>query len=281
MKKSTSEVLLRPRVGALVAFARVGRAMLLAIYCWVPVGSATACDTTPHPPTYGYTIVAAWPHDNGAYTQGLVVDDGILYESTGRYGASSLRIVDLKSGGIIKRVDLPDAYFGEGIAILGNKIFQLTWRERKGFVYDRRTLKRLGEFHYTGEGWGLTSDGTSLIMSDGTDTLRYFDPLTFRISRRLRVHDCDGPIDDLNELEFVDGEILANVWRRDVIARIDPQSGRVRGWIDLHGLQHVDDKEAVLNGIAYDKERNRLLVTGKLWPKLFQIQLREPARVRR
>jgi glutaminyl-peptide cyclotransferase len=224
--------------------------------------------------TYGYEVVHTWSHDPDAYTQGLAFKDGILYEATGRYGASWLRAIDLDTGKIRKQINLPARYFGEGIAILDDKIYQLTWREHKGFIYDRRSFAPLGEFNYDGEGWGLTTDGASLIMSDGTDRLRFLDPQTFRVRRTIRVRANAQPLAGLNELEFVKGEVLANVWRQDVIARIDPNSGTVRGWIDLTGLPRVDNAEAVLNGIAYDEARDRLFVTGKLWPKLFEIRLK-------
>ncbi len=227
-------------------------------------------------PTYGYEVVGSWPHDSAAYTQGLVFANGVLYESTGRHGASSVRVVDLTTGRVMKKVDLPAAYFGEGLAILHGKIFQLTWRNGKGFIYARDTLQRLGEFRYHGEGWGLTTDGRSLIMSDGSHRLRFLDPRTFAVQRTVAVHDEHGrPLNALNELEYIKGEIYANVWQRDVIARIDPATGKVRGWIDLTGLWVHDAADAVLNGIAYDREHDRIFVTGKLWPKLFEIRLKK------
>ncbi|OGI61478.1 MAG: glutamine cyclotransferase [Candidatus Muproteobacteria bacterium RBG_16_60_9] len=242
------------------------------------IGGDGAANRVDDVPTYGYDVVNTWPHDPNAYTQGLTVKDGVLYESTGRYGASSLRIVDLATGRIEKSVNLPAKYFGEGIAVLGDRLFQLTWREHIGFIYDRHTLARLGEFSYDGEGWGLTTDGRSLILSDGTDRLRFLDAQSFRVHRTLKVRDRGEPLRNLNELELVNGEILANVWQSNAIARIDPDTGQVRGWIDLRGLLNVDTADAVLNGIAYDEARDRLFVTGKLWPALFQIRLRQPDR---
>lgn len=225
-------------------------------------------------PVQGYEVVASWPHDPEAFTQGLLYADGQLYESTGRYGASSLRRVEIESGTVLQRRDLPRRYFGEGIALLDGRIYLLTWRSGKGFVFARDSFALLGTFRYQGEGWGLTTDGGSLIMSDGSAVLRFLDPGTFRTVRRIEVRDGGEPIENLNELEYVRGEIYANVWGRDAIARIDPASGRVRGWIDLAGLHRARQPDAVLNGIAYDAAHGRLFVTGKLWPRLFQIRVR-------
>ncbi len=229
-------------------------------------------------PTYIYEIVNSWPHDFTAFSQGLIFKNGTLYESTGQYGLSSLRIIDLKTGKIKKKVDVPKQYFAEGITILKERIFQLTWRSHKGFIYEPNTLQLLGEFSYEGEGWGLTDDGHSLIISDGTNILRFLNPDTFKIQKIIRVHINDMPLMNLNELEYIKGEIYANIWRTDIIARIDPDSGKTLGLIDLTGLLPVDkrkNKDAVLNGIAYDQAHDRLFVTGKMWPRIFEIHLKK------
>lgn len=229
-------------------------------------------------PTYTYTIVNRWPHDQTAFTQGLEYKDGSLYESTGRNGSSSLRIVDLTSGSIKTRVGLEDHYFAEGITLLNGKIFQLTWRNQQGFIYDQKTLSLLGEFSYEGEGWGLTDDGHFLIISNGTNTITFLNPETFQVEKIINVFEDDEPLVDLNELEYVKGEIYANIWHTDKIVRIDPGSGKILGSIDLTGLfpaEERQEKEAVLNGIAYDQTQDRLFVTGKLWPVLFEIELEE------
>jgi len=225
---------------------------------------------------YGYQIVNIWPHDSNAFTQGLILSDGKLLESTGQEGFSSLRRVDLETGKVLKKVDVPVPYFAEGIALLNGKIYQLTWQHHVGFIYDAQSFERVGQFNYTEEGWGLATDGTSLILSDGSNRLRFLDPSDFHVTRTIAVRDGQTPIKELNELEFVQGEIYANVWHDNRIATIDPQSGRVTAWIDLNGLMpegELPDPEAVLNGIAYDQANNRLYVTGKLWPKLFEIKV--------
>ena len=227
-------------------------------------------------PEYTYKIVKAFPHDPEAYTQGLVYKDGFLYEGTGLNGRSSLRKVRLDSGEVVQRVDLPPEFFGEGIALLGGKIFQLTWKAGTGFIYDARDFHLLRKFSYPGEGWGLTTDGHLLYMSDGTPEIRVLNPETLKEVRRISVHDGASPIQELNELEFINGEIFANVWQTDRIARISPRTGRVVGWIDLSGIlspMYRRTPDAVLNGIAYDPEHKRLLVTGKLWPNVFEITL--------
>jgi glutamine cyclotransferase len=231
------------------------------------------------PPTYVAAVVRRWPHDPTAYTQGLEFHDGALYESTGLEGQSSVRVVNLATGGVVRRVALPAEYFGEGITIFGGRLYQLTWKSGKGFIYDAASLAPRDSFTYVGEGWGLTHDARSLVMSDGTSTLRFLDPATLTVERRLAVTRGGQPVERLNELEWVDGEIYANVWQTDQIARIDPASGAVTGWIDLAGLlsraeRAGADSVGELNGIAYDPAAKRLFVTGKRWPVLFEIELR-------
>ena len=225
----------------------------------------------------GYEIVKTYPHARDAYTQGLIFHDGKLIESTGREGKSSVRRVDIETGDVLQKASLPYEYFGEGLTLLNGKLYQLTWQHQKGFVYDPVTFEKVGEFNYHGEGWGLTHDGQFLILSDGTNRLRFIDPSTFQVKKIVNVNDRGAAVNRLNELEYVKGEILANVWGSNRIARIDPNSGEVRGWIDLTGLLstgEVSDGDAVLNGIAYDEPTGRLVVTGKLWPKLFEIRLK-------
>ncbi|HJP90792.1 MAG TPA: glutaminyl-peptide cyclotransferase [Pyrinomonadaceae bacterium] len=228
-------------------------------------------------PKYGYQIVNIWPHDSNAFTQGLILADGKLLESTGEEGRSSLRSVDLQTGRVLKKVDVPPPYFAEGIALLNGKIYQLTWQHKLGFIYDAQTFERVGQFNYTGEGWGLATDGQSLILSDGSSRIRFLDPNNFRVTKTITVLDGTTPIDQLNELEYVQGSIYANVWHEDRIAIVDPQNGHVTGWIDLRGLMpegELQDAEAVLNGIAYDQANDKLYVTGKLWPRLFEIKVK-------
>lgn len=230
------------------------------------------------PRVVGYEVVNTWPHASDAYTQGLIFHEGKIIESTGQEGKSSIRRLEIQTGDILQRVSLPFEYFGEGLTLLNGKLYQLTWQHKKGFIYDVATFQKLGEFNYYGEGWGLTDDEQSLILSDGTNRLRFIDPSTFQVKRVIAVADGGVPISQLNELEYVKGEILANVWHQDRIARIDPQSGKVLGWIDLKGLispNELPDSEAVLNGIAYDEQSGRLFVTGKLWPKLFEIRIKK------
>lgn len=226
----------------------------------------------------GYEIVKAYPHDPRAYTQGLLFAGGNLIESTGRVGQSTLRRVDLQTGKVLARVEVPPPYFAEGLTLLDGKLYQLTWQHGVGFIYDANTFSKLGEFKYSGEGWGLTTDGQRLILSDGTNRLRFFDPEEFKLSKSIEVSDRGRPVLELNELEFIKGEIYANVWHNQKIARIDPATGRVNAWVDLTGLSNwseASDEEAVLNGIAYDAGSDRLFVTGKLWAKLFEIRLRQ------
>ncbi len=246
--------------------------ILLAALCF-PFLAATS----QHVAVARYAILHSYPHDPNAFTQGLVFIDGHLYESTGRQGHSSLRMVDPATGWVLKEYDLPKQYFGEGLTDWGDTLVQLTWTSGVAFVYDRSTFTPRRTLHYTGEGWGLTHDSTALILSDGSATLRFLDPNSFREIRKLTVRDeSNHPVPDLNELEYIRGEIYANIWHEDRIARISPKTGRVVGWIDLSGLLKpgdTSDEEAVLNGIAYDAKSDCLFVTGKLWPKLFEIKV--------
>lgn len=236
--------------------------------------------TAPSPeeiPVYTYEIVASYPHDPKAYTQGLVFRDGLFYESTGQYDQSTLRKVEFKKGKVKKKIDVPGQYFAEGVTIFNSKIYQLTWLQGKGFIYDLKDFKLEGEFTYEGEGWGLTNDGQLLILSDGTNRLRFIDPATFHVVKILSVTDGQQPVAGLNELEYIHGAIFANIWKKDKIARIDPLTGRVLAWIDLDGLrppETMQNSENVLNGIAYDEANDRLYVTGKRWPQVFEIRLR-------
>jgi glutamine cyclotransferase len=239
--------------------------------------AGNAAANTAAPVKYGYEIVHIYPHDPGAFTQGLVFIDGKLYEGTGQEGRSSLREVELQTGHVLKKVDVPEPYFGEGIALLNNKVYQLTWQHQVGFIYNADNFEQVGKFNYTGEGWGLTTDGHSLILSDGSNRIRFLDPDSFQVTKTIAVVDGNLPVNELNELEYINGEIYANIWHDNRIVTIDPQTGRITGWIDLNGLLppgDVQDDEAVLNGIAYDQAGNRLFVTGKLWPRLFEIKLK-------
>jgi len=227
---------------------------------------------------YTYEVVEVYPHDPKAFTQGLVIHQGRLYEGTGIYGRSSLREVDLETGRVVREFNLSPNYFGEGIAILSNRIYQLTWLEHVGFIYDLDTFEMVGEFHYPTDGWGLTTDGTYLIMSDGSSTLYFLDSETFDVVRQIEVIDGNERVRMLNELEYVAGKLYANVWLTDKVVIIDSQSGKVEGWVDFSGLlnpESVTQPVDVLNGIAYDPETEMLVVTGKLWPELYQVQLVE------
>jgi glutaminyl-peptide cyclotransferase len=222
-----------------------------------------------------YEVVKSYPHDRGAFTQGLVYLDGMFYEGTGLNGQSTIRKVKVETGEVLQQRQIDEKYFGEGIAILGDKLVQLTWQSETGFVYDRESFKPLRTFSYQGEGWGLTHDGSRLIMSDGSATIRFLDPESLKETGRITVRDGARPIGNLNELEFVKGELFANVYMTDRIVRFSPKTGQVTGWIDLAGL--LSPREAVgvdvLNGIAYDAAGDRLFVTGKLWPRVFEIRL--------
>ncbi len=232
------------------------------------------------PPVYGYRVINSYPHDPNAFTQGLVWHEGVVYEGTGlnrQYGGvSTLRRVDLGTGEVLQMITLPDQYFGEGIVVWGETIIQLTWRNRVGFVYDRHSFELLREFSYPTEGWGITHDGERLIVSDGTNTLYFWDPETLLEIGRVSVYDLDRPVTRLNELEYMNGEVWANVWLTNRIARIDPQSGRVMAWVDLSGLLDgvsLTRPPDVLNGIMFDAANGRIFVTGKYWPLLFEIEV--------
>jgi len=228
-------------------------------------------------PVQGYEVVRTYPHDRAAFTEGLFLRDGVLYESTGQY-PSDIRAVRLETGEVLSKRELPTVYFGEGIVAVGERLYSLTWRNHMGFVWTLDDFSPLGGFTYPGEGWGLTTDGRRLIMSDGTDQIRFLDPDTLAETGRISVTADDRPLRQINELEWIDGEIYANLWQTDRIARIDPETGRVKAFIDLSGLlphdPAMDPNDDVLNGIAWDAEARRLFVTGKRWPTLFEIRLK-------
>jgi glutamine cyclotransferase len=244
------------------------RLLLCVALIEMDAASCRAADT--------YRVVHSYPHDPHAFTQGLVYADGHLYESTGLNGHSSLRMVEVETGRVLQELPVPSQYFAEGLAAWGSTLVQLTWQSHTAFVYDRFSFRQLRTLSYTGEGWGLAADGKELILSDGTAELRFLDPETFHELRRITVKDHGRPVTELNEMEMVKGELYANVWYSDRIARISPANGKVLGWIDLTGLLPKSDRtdpQAVLNGIAYDAANDRLFVTGKLWPRLFEIKV--------
>lgn len=242
-----------------------------------PTVTADVPRAPPPTPRFVADVVTRIAHTPDAFTQGLVFDQGRLYESTGLNGQSSLRELDPATGRVLRRRDLAEEFFAEGLTILDGKIYQITWRSQRCFVYDAATLRPIAEHAYHGEGWGLTHDGRNLILSDGTDRLRFFDPTTFAELRSVRVRDGERYIEQLNELEMVDGEVYANIWHDDRIARIDPATGRVVGWIDastVHASMGLTDPEAVTNGIAWEPRTRRLILTGKNWPAMFEVRLR-------
>ena len=258
------------------SIASPNQALLGVLLC---LAALLACFGVPQPALAAdtYKIIHTYPHDLQAFTQGLIFVDGRLYESTGLNGRSTLRLDDLDTGQTLQQKNVPAAFFAEGLTDWSNTLVQLTWQAHTGFVYDRSTFQLLRTFHYDGEGWGLTHDSRQLILSDGTSSLRFLDPATFAVARTIKVLDHGKPIYQLNELEYVRGEIYANVWMTDRIARISPQTGAVLGWLDLAGIMPVTERsspDAVLNGIAYDAAHDRLFVTGKLWPRLFEIQVK-------
>lgn len=256
------------RLHALTCVAAITCVLALMVNRDLGAQGSTPVDT--------YRVVKTYPHDPGAYTQGLVYRDGFLFESTGLNGRSSLRKVRLETGEVVQQRRVDQAHFAEGLADWNDQLVQLTWQSNVAFVYELASFAPRKTYDYSGEGWGLTHDGKRFILSDGTNQLRFLDPETFREIGRVSVMDGQTPVRDLNELEFIRGEIYANVWHTDRIARISPETGRVVRWIDLRGLMsggYKLDAEAVLNGIAFDAARNRLFVTGKLWPRLFEIEV--------
>jgi glutamine cyclotransferase len=231
-------------------------------------------------PVYGYKIINIYPHDKTAFTEGLVYDGKTLYESTGLYDNSTLRQVDLTTGRILKLYRLNDAFFGEGLTLWKDQLIQLTWQSGIGFVYDKKSFNKTGSFDYNREGWGITTDGRRLIMSDGSDTLYFLNPDTFDDTGSVRVKYNSNPVSQLNELEFIKGKVYANVYYTSMIAIISPETGNVTGWIDLQGLVDRETELGnvdVLNGIAYESDKDLLLVTGKLWPELFEIKIQPKA----
>ena len=233
--------------------------------------------SAPQPRNIAYKVVETTPHDSAAFTQGLLLHEGVYYESTGGFGASTLRQVTPKSGKVLKYLRLPAKLFGEGLALREDRLYQLEWRGGQGFIYDRKSFKQLGNFRYQGEGWGLTWDGEHFILSDGSASLRFLDPETFALVRTVKVHNRLGPVDDLNELEFIEGKIFANRWHTDEVLVINPTSGLIEGTLDLSALEQPrpHNQEAVLNGIAYDPKTRLLHVTGKLWPRIYTLQILE------
>ena len=248
---------------------------------WAACGMWAASQNSKYPQKYGYQIVKSFPHDRNAYCQGLLIHEDRLLEGTGKYGESTLREVNLETGRVLHRHDLPDNVFGEGIAVAGKRLLQLSWKSRTAFEYDAETLQPTGkQFEYSGEGWGLAHDGNRWIMSDGTSVLRFLDTDTFKEIGKVTVENGGQRVINLNELEYIDGEVFANIWKQDIIVRIDPSNGRVTGIIDLRGLYRSSRRgyDDVLNGIAYDGVNKRLFVTGKNWPKMYEIRLVEKSR---
>jgi len=230
------------------------------------------------PKRYGYKVINTYPHDSEAFTQGLFFSNGVLYEGTGQQTGSTLREVELATGKVIRQLNLSSELFGEGITLYKDRIFQVTWQSKVGFVYERQTFRQINKIYYQSEGWGLTTMKDQIVMSDGTNVLYFFDPESFTVVSRIEVYDNERKVDNLNELEYINGEIWANIWMSDIIARIDPASGKVIGYINLKAI--LNDPETntsvdVLNGIAFDSEGNRIFITGKNWPKLFEIRITE------
>jgi glutamine cyclotransferase len=255
-----------------VAFSPVSKPQTVSLFV------SLLSDITPV--TYRYKVVKSFPHDRHAYTQGLVYDEGFFYEGTGQQGQSNLRKIEAETGKVISQVNLDGSLFGEGVALLDDRIYQLTWTTKVGFVYDKKTLTQLNKIYYQTQGWGLTTMDNKLVMSDGTNVIRFLDP-DFNVLSSVEVWDNKGIVDNLNELEMIDGELWANIWQTDHIARIDPLSGKVLGYVELANILPREDRSQetdVLNGIAWDAVNNRLFVTGKYWPRLFEITVTAPVR---
>lgn len=252
----------------------VAGAVLIAC---APVTSDSLSAQRKPAPVQSFKVVAEFPHDTSSFTQGLVFFEGQLFESTGLEGESSLRRVDIKTGKALQRIDVPEKYFAEGLAMVGDELLQLTWKHKLGFVYDRATFKQKRTFPYSTEGWGIAYDGTSqLVMSDGSNTLTFLDPKSYQPARTLKVHDAGRAVSNLNELEWIEGEIWANVWLTDRIARISPTTGEVTAWIDFSSLYPRSQRRPPadeLNGIAYDRATRRIFITGKKWPRLYQVTI--------
>lgn len=244
-----------------ITVALIIAAFLLNSYLTSPESSETTFS--------GYTLVATFPHDINAFTEGLAFQEGHMYEGTGLYGMSSLRLVDLETGNVLKSVNLSGQFFGEGITILNDKLYQLTWKEQQAFVYDKLSFNLIRNFTYSTEGWGITNDGTQLIMSDGTAMVRFLNPETFQMTREIQIHDNTTAIANINELEYVKNHIYANVWLTSKIAIINPQTGLVEAWVNLEALQ---DPRGSMNGIAYDAGNDRFFITGKRWQHLYEIR---------
>lgn len=254
-------------------FRTMATAVLCALLALAGAQNARAA------PVYGFRVVHTYPHDPNAFTEGLFYKDGFLYESTGLKGRSSIRKVKLETGEVVQKRDISSAYFGEGIVFWKNRLIELTWRSQIGFIYDLATFTPKGSFHYPGEGWALTRDAHRLIMSDGTSDLRFLDPDSLKVTGRVQVSDDGAPVLNINEVEQVNGRIYANIWQTSRIACIDPKSGQVLSWIDLSPLVAANQNgnpDAVLNGIAYDSKTDRVFVTGKLWPSVYEIKIVQP-----
>lgn len=252
-------------------------ALILLVALGAGIVLAVLIQTQPSAPTspiqYTYKIVKTYPHDSGAFTEGLLFDNSSLYESTGEIGTSTLRRVDLSSGEVQQQIKLGDDFFGEGLARVNNSLIQLTWQNHIGFIYNKENLELRGNFSYSTEGWGLTFDGKNLIMSDGSQSLYFLDPVTYQSVGQVSVQDGNTSVTNINELEYINGDVYANIWQTQKIAIINPQTGEVKGWIDLSGLYQQKSYGDVLNGIAYDNQNDRLFVTGKYWPSLFEIEI--------